>query len=112
MADWLRHKLPERVDVAGFLQDGRFVYDDGRPVRTDDPYLPHTFVWFHRDLREEVEVPGSLDIVHRDDRIIVVDKPPFLSTIPAASTCSRASWSGCATSSTCPSSRRCTGWTG
>ena len=58
------------------------MYDDGRPVRGDDPYLPHTFVWFHRDLREEVEVPGSLDIVHRDERIVVVDKPPFLSTIP------------------------------
>lgn len=82
MADWLRHKLPEHVDVTGFLADGRFVYDDGRPLLVDDPYLPHTFVWFHRDLREEVEVPGSLDIVHRDDRIVVVDKPPFLSTIP------------------------------
>lgn len=82
MADWLRVKLPEHVDVAGFLADGRFVYDDGRAVLVGDPYLPHTFVWFHRDLREEVEVPGTLDIVHRDDRIVVVDKPPFLSTIP------------------------------
>ena len=82
MAAWLRHKLPEHVDVPGFLADGRFVYDDGRPVLVDDPYLPHTFVWFHRDLRDEVEVPGSLDVVHRDERIVVVDKPPFLSTIP------------------------------
>lgn len=82
MAHWLAHKLPEHVDVAGFLAAGRFVYDDGHPVLVDDPYRPHTFVWFHRDLREEVEVPGSLDVVHRDDRIVVVDKPPFLSTIP------------------------------
>jgi len=82
MAHWLAHKLPEHVDVAGFLADARFVYDDGRPVVVDDPYRPHTFVWFHRDLREEVEVPGSLDVVHRDERIVVVDKPPFLSTIP------------------------------
>ena len=82
MADWLGHKLPDHVDVAGFLADGRFVYDDGRPVLVGEPYRPHTFVWFHRDLREEVEVPGSLDVVHRDDRIVVVDKPPFLSTIP------------------------------
>lgn len=82
MATWLRHKLPEHVDVEAFLAGERFVYDDSRPVLDDDPYLPHTFVWFHRDLRNEVEVPGSLTVVHRDDRIIVVDKPPFLSTIP------------------------------
>ncbi|MCY7401172.1 MAG: pseudouridylate synthase [Nocardioides sp.] len=82
MVAWLRDKLPGPVAVAGLLADGRFVYDDARPVLADDPYRPHTFVWFHRDLREEVEVPGSLDIVHRDERIVVVDKPPFLSTIP------------------------------
>jgi tRNA pseudouridine32 synthase/23S rRNA pseudouridine746 synthase len=82
MATWLRHKLPAHVDVPGFLAAGRFVYDDRRPVLDDDPYHPHTFVWFHRDLRDEVSVPGELTIVHRDERIIVVDKPPFLSTIP------------------------------
>ncbi|UUZ57931.1 pseudouridine synthase [Nocardioides sp. B-3] len=58
------------------------VYGDGRPVLADDPFVHHTFVWFHRDLRFEEPVPGSLDVVHRDERIIVVDKPPFLSTIP------------------------------
>lgn len=82
MAAWLRHKLPDHVDVGAFLSERRFVYGDGRPVLDDDPYLPHTFVWFHRDLRDEVPVPGELVVVHRDERIIVVDKPPFLSTIP------------------------------
>jgi tRNA pseudouridine32 synthase/23S rRNA pseudouridine746 synthase len=82
MAGWLAHKLPEHVDVDRMLADGRFVYDDLRPVVEADPYLPHTFVWFHRDLRDEVEVPGELVVVHRDERIVVIDKPPFLSTIP------------------------------
>lgn len=82
MAAWLRHKLPEHVDVAAFLADERLVYDDSRPVLDEDPYLPHTFVWFHRDLRDEVEVPGELVVVHRDERIVVIDKPAFLSTIP------------------------------
>ena len=82
MAAWLRHKLPDHVDVESFLTEERFVYGDGRPVLDDDPYLPHTFVWFHRDLRAEVEVPGALVVAHRDERIIVVDKPAFLSTIP------------------------------
>ena len=82
MGEWLRHKLPDGVDVGRMLSEARFVYDDLRPVAEDDPYAPHTFVWFHRDLREEVEVPGDLVVVHRDERIVVVDKPAFLATIP------------------------------
>ena len=27
-------------------------------------------------------MPGSIHILHRDERLVVVDKPPFLSTIP------------------------------
>jgi len=82
MGAWLRDRLPEQVDVPAMLADGRFVGEDGRPVRGDDPYAPHRFVWFHRDLREEPVVPGVIHVVHRDERLVVVDKPPFLSSIP------------------------------
>ena len=82
MAAWLRDKSPDEVDVEGMLADERFVYDDGRAVLADDAYRPHTFVWFHRDLRDEPEVPGEVTVLHRDERLVVVDKPPFLSTIP------------------------------
>ena len=79
---WLKDTSPEGVDVDGMLADARFVYEDGTAVRPDDAYRPHTFVWFHRDLRDEPEVPGELTVLHRDERLVVVDKPPFLSTIP------------------------------
>lgn len=82
MGRWLRERVPEHVDVAGMLAQGRFVYADLRPVRGDDAYTPHTDVWFHRDLREEVPVPGELTVLHRDERLVVVDKPAFLATIP------------------------------
>ena len=82
MGAWLRDRLPERVDVQGFLAEQRFVHDDGSPVRDDEPYAPHTFVWFHRDLPVEAEVPGRIHVVHQDERIVVVDKPAFLSSIP------------------------------
>lgn len=82
MGAWLRDRLPEQVDVAAMLADGRFVGEDGRPVCADDAYGPHRFVWFHRDLRDEPEVPGAIHVVHRDERLVVVDKPPFLSSIP------------------------------
>ncbi|WP_197026005.1 pseudouridine synthase [Nocardioides sp. URHA0020] len=82
MGEWLEQRLRPRVDVAALLAEGRFVYDDLRPVRDDDPYRPHTFVWFHRDLRDEPQVPGALPVIHRDERLVVVDKPAFLSSIP------------------------------
>ena len=82
MGEWIRDRLPERVDVDAMLAASRFVDDRGRPVRDDDPYRPHAFVWFHRDLREEPRVPGRVEVLHRDDRLVVVDKPPFLASIP------------------------------
>lgn len=82
MGQWLRERLPERVDVDALLSQGRFVLGDGQVLLDSAPYQPHTFVWFHRDLREEVPVPGEIRILHRDERLVVVDKPPFLSTIP------------------------------
>ena len=75
MGTWLRERLPEHVDVAGMLRADRFVYDDGTPVRDDDLYRSHTFIWFHRDRRDEPAVPGRIHIVARDERIVVVDNP-------------------------------------
>ena len=82
MAAWLDERLSQFVDIGSFLDLGRFVYASGTPVTDQDLYRPHTFVWFHRDLADEVGVPGPLHIIYRDDRIVVIDKPPFLSTIP------------------------------
>lgn len=83
MRDFLVSKLavPE-THVDAMLARGAFVDDKARPWSGDEPYRPHTFVWFHRDLRDEPEVPGELVVLHRDERIVVLDKPHFLSTIP------------------------------
>ncbi len=82
MGDWLRRRFGDKSDVDAMLAEGRFVYADASPVGDADPFRRHTFVWFHRDLREEPVVPGEIAVLHRDERILVVDKPPFLSTIP------------------------------
>lgn len=83
MRDFLRDKLgPARDDVDGMLERGAFVDDRGNPWTGREVYRPHTFVWFHRELRDEAEVPGEIRVIHRDERIVVVDKPHFLSTIP------------------------------
>ncbi len=82
MGEWLRHRLPDGVAVTAMLERGSVVDQQGRPVRASDPYRANMFVWFPRDLPDEPVVPGSLAIVYRDERILVVDKPAFLATTP------------------------------
>src|SRR5699024_2070890 len=40
------------------------------------------YVWFHRELPPETPVPYELGVVHRDENLLVVDKPHFLATMP------------------------------
>ena len=84
MADYLRERYPV-IGVEGvnrMLARGDFVLQDGSRLTEQHPYQPHTFVWFHRELREEPEVPGDIPVLYRDERIVVVDKPHFLASIP------------------------------
>jgi tRNA pseudouridine32 synthase / 23S rRNA pseudouridine746 synthase len=83
MRDHLVDRLPRlpvtRLDA--MLREGRIV-DRSGPVGPDDPYRPREFLWFHRDLPVEVPVPFAIEVLHRDDDVLVVDKPHFLATIP------------------------------
>ncbi|MER5832414.1 RluA family pseudouridine synthase, partial [Streptomyces sp. NPDC002130] len=84
----VREHLVERLSgagagvVDGMFDAGRIVGADGRPVTADAPFEPGMFVWFHRDLPDEVPVPFPLEVVHRDEHIVVADKPHFLATTP------------------------------
>lgn len=82
MRAWLHTRIHEHIDVDAWIRQERFVYDSGVPVRAGDLYTPHTFVWFHRELQDEAPVPGAVHVVHRDERLVVIDKPAFLATIP------------------------------
>ncbi|KUH39079.1 MULTISPECIES: pseudouridine synthase [Streptomyces] len=69
-----------RVDA--MLTGGAFVGADGRPVTGREPYAPGLYLWFHREFPPEEPVPFAVGIVHRDERIVVADKPHFLATTP------------------------------
>ena len=83
MRDHLVERLPRvapaRIDE--MLREQRIVGLDG-PLAPDAPFVPESFLWFHRDLPDEVPVPFEIGIVHRDEDLLVVDKPHFLATIP------------------------------
>ncbi|MEJ7648502.1 MAG: pseudouridine synthase [Nakamurella sp.] len=82
--EWLHWKLTrvpdEDVDAA--LAAGEYVDDDGRPLTQDTAFVPGQRIWFHRELPVEVDVPYPIPVLYRDERIVVVDKPHFLATIP------------------------------
>ncbi|WNI25666.1 pseudouridine synthase [Streptomyces sp. ITFR-16] len=69
----------DRVDA--LLDGGRFVSVRG-PVCGDEPYTPGRHLWFHRDFAPEEPVPFPVGVVHRDEHLVVADKPHFLATTP------------------------------
>ncbi|MBV2155204.1 pseudouridine synthase [Kitasatospora sp. SUK 42] len=87
--DWptVREHLVERLPTVGAaridaaLRDGEIVGEQG-PVAPDEPFRPGAHLWFYRDLPDEVRVPFELMVLHRDEHLVVVDKPHFLATTP------------------------------
>ncbi|WP_079052452.1 RluA family pseudouridine synthase [Streptomyces regalis] len=71
--------------IDGMLDAGQIVDATGRPVSRDMAYVPGMFVWFHRELPDEERVPFAVDVVYRDDHVVVADKPHFLATTPRGS---------------------------
>jgi tRNA pseudouridine32 synthase/23S rRNA pseudouridine746 synthase len=81
----LTERLAAGVDVDGLFEDGTVVDADGRALASDAAYVPGMYVWFHRELSDEVPVPFPVQIVYRDEHIVVADKPHFLATTPRGS---------------------------
>ncbi|MFD0025155.1 pseudouridine synthase [Streptomyces sp. NPDC058382] len=67
--------------VGAMLTDGRFVAARGA-VTGREPYEAGRYLWFHRDFAPEEPVPFPVGVVHRDEHLVVVDKPHFLATTP------------------------------
>jgi tRNA pseudouridine32 synthase/23S rRNA pseudouridine746 synthase len=82
MGDFLRDRLADAAPVDEMLAAEAFVDQAGRPWRGGEAYQPHTFIWFHRELAPELRVPFEVVVLHADERIVVVDKPHFLATMP------------------------------
>lgn len=84
MREHLVERLGRRVGAAtvdAMLAERRIVGVAG-PIAPDAAYEPGTYLWFHRDLPVEAPVPFPIGVVHRDEHLVVVDKPHFLATIP------------------------------
>jgi tRNA pseudouridine32 synthase / 23S rRNA pseudouridine746 synthase len=69
-------RLHEKVDAAEVV-DGR-----GAPISAQTPYRSGDFVYLYRDPPIEARVPFEVEILYRDDNLLVVDKPHFLASTP------------------------------
>lgn len=79
LVERLAHVDPARIDA--MLAEGGIVTADG-PLGPRSPFTPSTDLFLYREEPAEVEVPFALEVLHRDDDLVVVDKPHFLATIP------------------------------
>jgi len=61
---------------------GEVVCADGSVVQAGTVLPSGASVYLYRDLPDEVPVPFDIPILHRDDDIVVADKPHFLATMP------------------------------
>ena len=82
-----RHRHPED-DADAILQrfrDNEVVLRDGTALSPSSLVHPGTDVYFYRRPAPEQPVPFRIEVLHEDEDIMVVNKPPFLATMPRAS---------------------------
>lgn len=80
MVERFFHLDPERLLER--FDRGDIVRADGSPVPRDAPFGSVEFVWYYREPAVETRMPFEIEILHRDDHLVVVDKPHFLPTTP------------------------------
>ncbi|PUB30019.1 tRNA pseudouridine32 synthase / 23S rRNA pseudouridine746 synthase [Promicromonospora sp. AC04] len=62
---------------------GEIVTGHGEPLTPTTPYEPRGFLYLYRDPpAHEDRIPFEPEVLHRDENLLVVDKPHFLATMP------------------------------
>ncbi|WP_073693499.1 pseudouridine synthase [Mycobacterium sp. ST-F2] len=69
-------------DAAAKVLAGEVVCADGSVVDEATELPAGAFIYWYRDLPDEVAVPFDVPVLYRDENIVVVDKPHFLATMP------------------------------
>jgi tRNA pseudouridine32 synthase/23S rRNA pseudouridine746 synthase len=80
---FLEARFPAVADWPARLARGDVLDAGGRALAADAPCAAGALLWYWRDPPPEPRVPFELEILHRDDRLVVVDKPHFLPSIPS-----------------------------
>ena len=65
------------------LAAGEMVNTEGRPFSLDSAFEPDSWLWYYREVPDEVAVPFDIEILYQDEHLLAVDKPHFLASIPS-----------------------------
>ena len=81
-----RHRHPHDNDAAlmARFEAGEVVLGDTTVLRPQSILPMGADVYFYRIPAPEQPVPYDIQIIYEDDDILVVDKPPFMATMPRA----------------------------
>lgn len=77
-------EFEERFGPAGAAKvlTGQVVRADGSAVDATTILPAGAHVYLYRELPDEAVVPFAVPVLHRDENLVVVDKPHFLATMP------------------------------
>lgn len=74
-------RIPARI-LEQRLENGDIVDERGVAQQAGTPYRAGQWLWYYREVPDETPVPFELIVLHRDDRLVVVDKPHFMASTP------------------------------
>lgn len=84
VVEFLRDRFPHLPadSITQRIDDGEIVANDGTVITPSTPADAHEFIWYYRTVPNETPIPFELDLLHRDEHLVVADKPHFLPTTP------------------------------
>lgn len=81
---FLQARFPHATDWPDRLQQQAVLNAAGQPVHAATPCLAGTLLWYwRRPAAPEPRVPFEVVVLHQCERLVVVDKPPFLAVTPS-----------------------------
>lgn len=85
MLDFLQQYFPGvgRETWLARMQKGEVVYANGVHIMPDHAYRAGALIYYYREVDGENSVPFEEIILHRDEHLLVVDKPHFLPVTPS-----------------------------
>ena len=84
LLDFLCHRFPAigREEWVARIHKGHVLHEDHSAVGLDEPYTPHQFIFYYRDVPQEATLPQDAQVLFEDEHVLVADKPHFMLVTP------------------------------